>query len=130
MMTVFLKSTVRPLRIGDATVVEHLQQHVEHVRMRLLDFVEQNHRVRLPPHGLGQLPAFIVTDITRRRADEPRDAVLLHVFAPIEAYRGEWQASPPHNPACGRDNFSLRQNRLQPILPHQRRTRLRLEKTD
>jgi hypothetical protein len=29
------------LTIGQATVVEHLQQHVEHIRMRLLHFVQQ-----------------------------------------------------------------------------------------
>ena len=31
-----------PLTVGEATVVEHLQEHVEHVRMRLLDLVEQH----------------------------------------------------------------------------------------
>ena len=30
------------LPVGQAAVVEHLQQHVEHVRMRLLDLVEQD----------------------------------------------------------------------------------------
>ena len=35
------------LAVGQAAVVEHLQQHVEHVRVRLLDLVEQHHRVRL-----------------------------------------------------------------------------------
>ena len=50
-ITVFLKSTVRPLAVGHAAVVEHLQQHVEHVRMRLLDFVEQDHAVGLAAHG-------------------------------------------------------------------------------
>jgi hypothetical protein len=50
-MTVFLKSTVRPWPVRHAAVVEHLQQHVEHILMRLLDLVEQDHRVRLAPHG-------------------------------------------------------------------------------
>ena len=38
------------LPVGHAAVVEHLQQHVEHVRMRLLDLVEQDHRVGLAAH--------------------------------------------------------------------------------
>ncbi len=42
MMTVFLKSTVRPLAVGEAPVIHDLQQDVEDVRVRLLDFVEQH----------------------------------------------------------------------------------------
>ena len=34
------------LPVGQAAVVEHLEQHVEHVGMRLLDLVEQDHGVR------------------------------------------------------------------------------------
>src|SRR3954463_9696051 len=36
--------------IGEATVVHDLQQDVEYVWMRLLDFVEQDDRVRTAPH--------------------------------------------------------------------------------
>jgi hypothetical protein len=39
--TVFLKSTVRPGR-RQPTVVHHLKQDVEDVRVRLLDLVEQH----------------------------------------------------------------------------------------
>ncbi len=46
-MTVLRKSTVRPLAVGEATVVEHLQQQGEHVGVGLLDLVEQHHRVGL-----------------------------------------------------------------------------------
>jgi hypothetical protein len=35
-----------PLRVGEPSVVEDLQQHVEHLRVRLLDLVEEDHRVR------------------------------------------------------------------------------------
>ncbi|CAM2150949.1 hypothetical protein PT2222_250042 [Paraburkholderia tropica] len=73
------------LAIGHAAVVEHLQQHVEHIRVRLLDFVEQDHAIRLAAHGLGQITAFLVTDVARRRADQTRDAVLLHEFAHVDA---------------------------------------------
>ena len=37
-----MKSTVRPLTVGQPPVVEHLQQHVEDVGVRLLDLVEQH----------------------------------------------------------------------------------------
>jgi hypothetical protein len=57
------------LAVGHAPVVEHLQEHVEHVRVRFLDLVEQDHRVRLPPYGFGQISALLVADIARRRAD-------------------------------------------------------------
>ena len=60
------------LAVGQPAVVEHLQQHVEHFRMRLLDLVEQHHAVGPPPHRLGQLAALFVADVAGRRADQPR----------------------------------------------------------
>ena len=38
--------------------------------MRLLDFVEQHHAVRPAADLLGELAAFFVTDVARRRADQ------------------------------------------------------------
>ncbi len=46
-------------RVRDAPVVEHLQQDIEYIRMRLLDFVKEDHGVGLPPHRLGELPALV-----------------------------------------------------------------------
>ena len=43
-----------PLPVGQAAVVEHLQQHVEDVGVRLFDLVEQDHLVGPAPHRLGQ----------------------------------------------------------------------------
>ncbi len=65
------------LAVGQPAVVEELQQDVEHFGMRLFDLVEQDDRVRPPPHGLGELAAFLVADVSRRRTDQPRDGVLL-----------------------------------------------------
>jgi hypothetical protein len=48
--------------------------------MGLLDLVHEHDGVRLPAHGLGQLAALVVADVARRRADEPRHGVLLHVL--------------------------------------------------
>ena len=43
------------LPVGEPAVVEHLEQDVEHVRVRLLDLVQQHDRVGPPPDGLGEL---------------------------------------------------------------------------
>ena len=73
--------------VGQRAVIHHLQQDVEDVRMRLLDLVEQQHRVRLLGDGLGQQPALIEADIARRRADQTRDGVTLHVLGHVEAHQ-------------------------------------------
>jgi hypothetical protein len=86
MMTGVLEVDGAALTVGEAAVVEHLEQHVEDVGMRLLDLVEQHHRVGLPPHRLGQLAAFLVADIPGRRPDEARDGVLLHVLRHVEPH--------------------------------------------
>ena len=52
MMTVLRKSTVRPWASVRLTFLEDLQQNVEHIGMRLLDLVEQHHRIRALTHGL------------------------------------------------------------------------------
>ena len=52
--------------------------------MRLLDFVEEHDRIGLAPDLLGELAAFLVADIARRRADQARDVELLHVLAHVE----------------------------------------------
>ena len=57
MMTVLRKSTVRPVAVGQAAVVQDLQQDVEHVRVRLLDLVEEDDAVRPAAHGLGEAAA-------------------------------------------------------------------------
>ena len=59
-----------PLGVGEAPILEDLQEDVEHVGVRLLDLVEEHHAIRLAAHDLGELAAFLVTDVARRRADE------------------------------------------------------------
>ena len=76
------------LAVGEAAVVEHLQQHVEHVRVRLLDLVEQDDLIGAPAHGLGERAALLVADVARRRADQAGDGVLLHVLAHVDAHHG------------------------------------------
>ena len=74
------------LPVGQPPVVEHLQQHVEHIAVGLLDLVEQYHLVGPPPHRLGQHPAFLITDIARRRADQPRHRMLFHIFGHVDPH--------------------------------------------
>ena len=74
------------LRVGEPAVVENLQQDVEHVRVRLLDLVEEHDGVRPAAHRLGELAALFVSDVARRRADQPRDGVLLHVLGHVDAH--------------------------------------------
>ena len=83
--TVFLKSGPA-LRVGEATVVQNLEQDVEDVRVCLLDLVEEEHCVRLAADGLGELPALVVAHVARWRADQPRNRMLFHVLAHVDAH--------------------------------------------
>ena len=74
-----------PLPVGDAAIIEYLQQNVKNIRVRFLDFIEQHHGIWPAPDRLGKLTAFFVSDVTRRRTDQTRNRVLLHVFAHINA---------------------------------------------
>src|ERR1700687_385260 len=53
--------------------------------MRLLDFIEQDDRVGGTLHAFGELAAFFVTDVSRRRTDQLRDRMFLHEFGHVEA---------------------------------------------
>src|SRR5882724_4257350 len=77
-----------PLAVGEPAVVENLEQHVEHVRVGLLDLVEQHDAVGTPPHRLGQLASFLVAHVAGRSADHSRDGVFLHVLRHVEPHHG------------------------------------------
>ena len=72
------------LRIRDPAVIQNLQQDVEHIGMCLFHLIKQNNRIRLSADSLGQLTALLVTDIAGCRADQTRNAVLLHVLGHID----------------------------------------------
>ena len=61
-------------------MLKNLQQNVEDVGMGLFDLIEKNHGIGCAPHTLGQLTAFFVANVSRGRADETRNRVLLHVL--------------------------------------------------
>ena len=72
------------LGVGQATVLEDLQERVEDVRVGFLHLVEQHDRERLAAHLLGELAALLVPDVTGRRAEQPRNRVLLGELAHVE----------------------------------------------
>ena len=70
--------------VCQTSVIQHLQQDVEYVRMCFLDFVEQDDRIRFPPYGFCQLSAFIVAHISRRRSYQTGNAVFLLILAHVD----------------------------------------------
>ena len=67
-------------------VVHDLQQDVVDVGVRLFDLVEQDHGVRVRPHGVDEEAALLEADVAGRGADQPRHRVLLHVLAHVVAH--------------------------------------------
>ena len=72
--------------VGQRAVVHDLQQQIEHIRVRLLDLIEQQHAVRMLDDRLGQQSALVEPHVARRRADQARDRVALHVLGHVEAH--------------------------------------------
>src|SRR5689334_21585239 len=71
--------------VGELAVLKYLQQDVEVIRVRLLDFIEQYDAVRRALHALGELSTLFIAYVSGRRADQLRNRVLLHEFGHIEA---------------------------------------------
>ena len=71
--------------IGQAAVIQHLQQDVEHVAVGFLDFIEQHHGVGTAADRFRQLAPFLVADIARRSPNQAADGVLLHELAHVDA---------------------------------------------
>ena len=74
--------------VGQAAIVEHLQQDVEHVAVSFFDFIEQHDGVGAAADRFGELAAFFVADVSRRSADEAAHGVLFHEFAHVDADHG------------------------------------------
>src|SRR5215207_2461381 len=75
-----------PLGIGQAPVIEDLQEDIEDVRVCLLYLVQKQHGIGPAPHGLGELAGLLVANIAWRRADEARDSMALLEFAHVDAH--------------------------------------------
>jgi len=54
------------LRVGEAPVLEDLEEDVEHVRVCLLDLVEEDDAVGTTADDLSELAALFVADVARR----------------------------------------------------------------
>ena len=63
--------------VGNAAVVENLQQNGGDVGVRFFEFVEEHDAVRAAADRFGELAGFVVARISRRCAEQPRDRVRL-----------------------------------------------------
>ena len=68
------------LAIGQAAVVEDLQEELDELPRSLLNLIDEDNRVRLAADVLSELATLVVADITGRCADETRDRMFLGVF--------------------------------------------------
>jgi hypothetical protein len=71
----------------------------------LLDFIEQDHGVRVAPHSFGELPGFAVADIARRGSDQPAHGVPFAELAHVEADHRTFV--PEQGPGQGLGQFGL-----------------------
>ena len=70
--------------VGEATFVEYLQQHVEHIGVSLFDFIKKYNRIGATTLLLSQLSAFFVANVARRRTHKARHVEFLHIFAHVD----------------------------------------------
>ena len=71
-------------RIGEASFFEDLQQEIHHIGVRFFHFVEENDAIGAPAHLLGELSAFFIADIARRRSGHAADGEFFHVFRHVD----------------------------------------------
>ena len=83
------------------TVLQDLQQNVLDVRMCLFDLVKQYHTVGAAAHGLGELAAFVMTQIARRCPQQAGSGVLFLILRHIELEQGLLAAKPAHGKCTG-----------------------------
>ena len=76
------------MTVGQATLLEDLQERVENVGVGLLDFVEEHHAERLAPHLLSQLTTVFEPDESGRGTKQARDGVFFAVLAHVERNQG------------------------------------------
>ncbi len=58
------------LAVGETTIVQELEENIEHIWMGFLYFVEKYHRIGPSTHRFGELTAFFIPHISRRGANE------------------------------------------------------------
>ena len=73
------------MAVGQAPVIEDLEESIKDIRVGLFDFIKENDAVGATPNSFGQLTTFFVTDVAWRCPDEARDGMFFHVFGHIDA---------------------------------------------
>ena len=73
------------LAVGKASVVQDLQQVVEHIVVSLLDLIKQNDASKACAARLPSIARLLHTQHIPGRANQPRDRVFLHVLTHIHA---------------------------------------------
>ena len=85
--TTWRKSALRPLLSVSVAWSITCSRMLKMSGMRLLDLVEQHARCRDAVRTrVDQQAALLEADVSGRRADQPRDGVLLHVLAHVVAH--------------------------------------------
>jgi hypothetical protein len=79
------------LAIGEATIVQHLQEKRHEFTRSLFDLVDEHDTVGLPADVFGKLATRVVPDVARGRSNEPRDGMLLGVFRAVDANHSVWR---------------------------------------
>ena len=74
--------------VGEAAVIHHLQQDVEHIRVGLLHLVQQQHRIGAAAHRLGEITPLLVAHIAGGRADEAGHGMTLHKLGHVHPQHG------------------------------------------
>ena len=57
---------------------KNLKEKVEHVRVRLFNFIKKNYGIRMTAHLFRKNSAVLVADVSRRSTDKTRRIVLFH----------------------------------------------------
>ena len=78
------------MAVGKPAFIQNLQEDVKDVGVSLFYLVEKHERVGAPAHGLGELAASLVPDVSRRGTDEAGNRVLLAVLGHIDAHHGRF----------------------------------------
>src|SRR3990172_3971966 len=66
--------------VSEASIFKYLQEDIKHVMMSLLDLVKKYYGVWLSPHLFSKLSTLFITNISRRRAHQPRGTEFFHIF--------------------------------------------------
>ena len=54
------------LGICNMPIIKHLKQNIKYIRMCFFNLIEQNYCIWIPSDFLAELPAFLMSDISRR----------------------------------------------------------------